>query len=118
MGVTVITCAIYLAISIALTVWVARTLFTSGQRLLVDVFQGDQELAVSVNHLLVVEFYLISFAFICVRMKTGLVSARGGFEALADGIGSVLFVLGMMHFANFIVITYIRHCNTSGGRVR
>lgn len=118
MDVIVIIYGVYLAISIGLTVWVARTLFTNGQRLLVDVFQGDQELALSVNHLLIVGFYLINFAFVCVRMKTDFVSARGGMEALADGIGSVLFVLGMTLFLSFVVITYVRYCNTSHGRAR
>lgn len=120
MDVTVITYGVYLAISIALTMWVARTLFTNGQRFLVDVFQGDQELALSANHLLVVGFYLINFAFVCqaLRMSTDVVSARGGLEALAEKIGGVLFVLGMTHFMNFIVFTYLRHCNTSHGRVR
>jgi hypothetical protein len=118
MDVTVITYAVYLAISIALTMWVARTLFTSGQRFLVDVFHGDHELALSVNHLLVVGFYLINFAFVCLalRMNTDVVSVRGSLEALAVKIGTVLFVLGMMHFLNLVVFTYMRHWNTSRRR--
>ena len=90
MDVTVIIYGVYLAISIPLTMWVARTLFTSGQRFLMDVFQGDQELALSVNQLLVVGFYLINFAFVCqaLRMHTNVVSARGGLEALTEKIGS------------------------------
>jgi hypothetical protein len=120
MDVTIVTYGVYLAISIALTMWVARTLFTNGQRLLVDVFQGDQELALSVNHLLVVGFYLINFAFVCqaLRMHADVVTVRRGLETLAEKIGSVLFVLGMMHFMNFVVFTYMRHCNVSRGRAR
>lgn len=120
MDVTVIFYGVYLAISIALTMWVARTLFASGQRFLVDVFRGDQELALSVNHLLVVGFYLINFGFVCqaLRMHSDVVSARGGLEALAEKIGSVLFVLGIMHFLNFVVLTYVHHCNASHGRAR
>lgn len=120
MDVTVITYGVYLAISIAVTVWVARTLFTNGQRFLVDVFQGDQELALSVNHLLVVGFYLINFAIVCLalRVRTDVVSARGSFEALAEKIGTVLLALGMMHFLNFVVLTYIRYCDTGHRRAR
>jgi hypothetical protein len=43
-------------ISITLTVWVARTLHKRGAIFLVDAFQGNAELAASVNHLLVVGF--------------------------------------------------------------
>jgi len=50
----------YLGISIALTVWVARTLHKNGRIFLVDCFHGNTELADSVNHLLVVGFCLIN----------------------------------------------------------
>jgi hypothetical protein len=110
MDVTVITYAIYLAISIGLTVWVARTLFASGQRFLVDVFSGDAELAVSVNHLLVVGFYLINFAFVCLALQLDVtvLTTRGSVEALARKIGTVLLILGMMHFFNLYVFTRLR----------
>ncbi len=55
----VVTYVVYLLLSIALTVWVARTLFKNGRIFLVDVFHGNEALADSVNHLLVVGFYLI-----------------------------------------------------------
>ena len=47
----------YLAISIALTIWVARTLHRSGRVFLLDAFHGNAPLADSVNQLLVVGFY-------------------------------------------------------------
>jgi hypothetical protein len=50
---------VYLAISIALTVWVARTLHKNGRIFLVDTFLGNEGLADSVNHLLVVGFWLL-----------------------------------------------------------
>jgi hypothetical protein len=45
---------------IALTVWVARTLSKNGRVFLVNSFASDERLADSVNHLLVVGFYLIN----------------------------------------------------------
>ena len=50
----------YLVISVALTVWVARTLSTNGRVFLVNSFASDERLADSINHLLVVGFYLIN----------------------------------------------------------
>ena len=54
----------YLAISVAVTVWVARTLHKSGRVFLLDAFHGNAELADSVNHLLVVGFYLVNVGYI------------------------------------------------------
>src|SRR5678816_3369661 len=59
----IITYLAYLAISIALTVWVARTLQKNGRIFLVDSFLGNEKLADSVNHLLVVGFYFDQHRF-------------------------------------------------------
>ena len=59
----------YLAISIALTVWVARTLHKNGRIFLVDAFHGNTQLADAVNHLLVVGFYLINVGYITLALK-------------------------------------------------
>ena len=58
----------YLAISVALTVWVARTLHRNGRVFLVDCFHGNTELADSVNHLLIVGFYLINVGFVSLAL--------------------------------------------------
>jgi len=60
----------YLAVSLAVTIWVAQTLHRNGRSFLIDAFQGNRELADSVNHLLVVGFYLINFGY-CPRAANG-----------------------------------------------
>jgi len=50
------TYVIYIALSIPLTVWVAQTLHKNGRIFLIDSFHGNEQLAGSVNHLLVVGF--------------------------------------------------------------
>ena len=44
----------YIVLSVVLTVWVAQTLHKNGRVFLVEVFGGNESLADSVNHLLVV----------------------------------------------------------------
>ena len=111
MSFIVTTYLIYLAVSVALTVWVARTLFKNGRVFLVDVF-GEATLADSVNHLLVVGFYLINLGYITLALKLGydVVNVRESIEALSVKVGWVLLVLGAMHFSNFVVFTRIRRC--------
>src|SRR6266487_6338586 len=88
----VITYLLYLIISIALTVWVAQTLFKNGRLFLVDVFHGNEALADSVNHLLVVWFYLVNLGYVSLALKLGyeVESWRAGIEALSWKIGLVL----------------------------
>ncbi len=105
MNTLILTYIIYLAISLALTVWVARTLHRNGRAFLITSFHGHEGLADSVNHLLVVGFYLLNFGYISFNLKIGLAPANGAgvFEVLGTKIGGVLLVLGAMHFANLVI---------------
>lgn len=100
----------YLAISIALTIWVARTLHRNGRVFLVDCFHGNTDLADSVNHLLVVGFYLINVGFVSLALRFGVAAGnpQEALETLSTKIGLVLLVLGVMHFFNLAVFTTCR----------
>ena len=100
----------YLTISIAVTVWVARTLFKHGRAFLVDAMRGNAELADSINHLLVVGFYLVNLGWVSLMMKTPSApyAVASALELLSVKIGGVLLVLGTMHFANLLVLTVVR----------
>ncbi|WP_406279199.1 hypothetical protein [Embleya sp. NBC_00896] len=110
MDMTVVTYAIYLVISIGLTVWVARTLSRNGQVFLKDVLHGREELAAAVNHLLVVGFYLVNLGFVALYLKVGktVEDARSSFEALSIKLGTVLLILGLLHLINVYVLNRIR----------
>lgn len=105
------TYAAYLAISIAMTVWVARTLSTNGRVFLVDGFGGNEELAGSVNHLLVVGFYLINIGYVSLALRYGdkPENLQEAIEFLSTKVGLVIVILGVMHFFNMFVIAKIRH---------
>src|SRR3954451_24489353 len=98
---------VYLAISVALTVWVARTLHKNGRIFLVDSFHGNEGLADSVNHLLVVGFYLVNVGCVALALKYGGTpeSAQTALEILSTKVGWVLLILGIMHFFNLLVFS-------------
>lgn len=102
MNYTVIAYMLYLPISVAMTVWVARTLHRNGRVFLVQAFRGNAEMADSVNHLLVVGFYLINVGFITTALRYGDKPSdlQGMLEFLSTKLGIVLIVLGGMHFFN------------------
>jgi hypothetical protein len=115
----VVSYIIYLLISVALTIWVARTLHKRGAIFLVDALHGNAELAASVNHLLVVGFYLINIGFVSLALKSGAVitNSRAAIEMLSDKLGFILLVLGGMHFFNLLVFSRIRaHGQHNGPR--
>ncbi|MEP6901825.1 MAG: hypothetical protein ABJA66_08750 [Actinomycetota bacterium] len=99
----------YVVLSICLTVWVAQTLHKNGRVFLIEVFNGNEALADSVNHLLVVGFYLINFGYVSLALKISNypTTAAMGIEALSWKIGLVLLVLGGMHFMNLLIFQRI-----------
>ena len=101
---------VYLTMSVALTIWVARTLVKNGRVFLVDSFLGNEPLADSVNHLLAVGFYLINIGYIALALKYGEKPAdmAQAIEILSTKVGLVLLVLGGMHFFNLYVFSRMR----------
>ena len=97
---------LYLGISIAMTIWVARTLSKNGEVFLVMCFGQDEVLAKSTNHLLVVGFYLINIGFITLRLDGW--DAQRAVASMIPYVGSKvglsILVLGAMHFFNMMMI--------------
>jgi hypothetical protein len=106
----VFTYLLYLTVSVTLTIWVARMLHRNGRVFLVDVFHGSEAIADSVSHLLVVGFYLINLGYISLALKLGYAVAdmQEAIEALSWKVGTVLVMLGGMHFFNLYVLSRIR----------
>src|SRR3954470_8786261 len=100
----------YLTLSVLLTIWVARTLQKNGRIFLVDSFDGNEPLADSINHLLVVGFYLINIGYVALALREGAApqNLQTVIELLSRKVGVVLLVLGAMHFFNLLVFSKMR----------
>jgi hypothetical protein len=101
---------VYIALSIPLTVWVAHTLYKNGRVFLVDSFRGNERLADSVNHLLVVGFYLINIGYVALALREAVAPAdlRQVLETVSRKVGVVMLVLGAMHFFNIFLFSKMR----------
>ncbi|MBI5762794.1 MAG: hypothetical protein HZA51_04630 [Planctomycetes bacterium] len=110
MNTVVWTYGFYMGVSVMLTIWVAKTLHKNGRVFLVEAFHGNEMLADSVNHLLVVGFYLINIGFVTTALKYGdkPTDVQQAVEFFSTKIGLVLGVLGFMHFANLAVFSNMR----------
>ena len=110
MNYIILTYAIYMPLTIGLTVWVARTLFTNGRVFLVDIFHGNELLADSVNKLLVVGFYLINigYAVYTLQIFGEINNTQVVIEKLSVKLGAIILILGGMHFFNLFVFFKLR----------
>ncbi len=100
--------ALYLAISIGITIWVAHTLSRNGKVFLVQCFGHNEVLAQSTNHLLVVGFYLINIGFITLTLSIGAepTTLPEAIRFLSSKVGLAVLVVGGMHFFNMSAIAH------------
>lgn len=101
---------LYLLVSITLTVWVAKTLQRNGAHFLHDAFLGKERLAESVNHLLVVGFYLMNIGYVALSLKEyrTIWTVQEVIELVCTKVGWVMVVLGGMHFFNLFIFSRMR----------
>lgn len=111
MNYAIVTYLIYIALSAALTIWVGQTLHKRGRVFILEGFNGDETAADSVNHLLLVGFYLVNFGFVCLFLSHGTLpeNAVQGIEYVSTKMGVVFVVLGIMHFFNMRNISNMRN---------
>jgi hypothetical protein len=110
MNFVILSYALYIPITVVLTIWVARALFTNGRVFLVDIFHGNELLADSVNKLLLVGFYLINigYAVYTMRIFETIDNTQTLIETLSLKLGAIILILGGMHFFNLFVFFKLR----------
>jgi predicted PurR-regulated permease PerM len=93
---------IYLPIIVALTWYVAHTLFKNSKVFMLDIFRGKEDIAMSTNKLFETGFYLlnIGFALLIMEIVYKIENNRSLLEMLSTKIGGFAIYLGIMLFFN------------------
>jgi hypothetical protein len=114
---------IYLPTTIALCIWIAKSLHRNTKAFLIERFHHNESLATSTNNLIQTGFYLIAlgFSFMKMRVNNGhyhqglgryindpLSSAQETIEELSLKIGSFTLILGLLLFLNFFIMLMIQ----------
>jgi len=101
----------YAVCAVALTVWLARTLYHNGAVFLEEVFDR-KEIAVAVNRLLVTGFFMINLGYAMFLLKSNsATTATEAIEILVQKLGILLLTLAAVHFVNVYVFWRLRRRN-------
>ncbi len=103
--IAIIAYCIYLPVSIALTIYVSRSLFKNSRVFMLDIFNGREEIASATNRLFEVGFYLlnIGFALLILEFHEQLGNYQSMIEQLSYKIGGFSIYLGVMLFMNLFL---------------
>jgi hypothetical protein len=96
---------VYLPVVIALTWYVARTLFKNGKIFMVDIFHGRVEIATCTNKLFELGFYLLNvgFALLIMEISREIADQQELMEVLSKKLGGYSIYLGLMLFFNMML---------------
>ena len=101
-----------MAISTILTVLVGWTLHRNGRIFLLTAFRQDEAVADSVNHLLLVGFYLVNIGSVALFLRFGepaqTTDPANAVIWLSSKIGLVMIALGVMHYLNMFNFAKMR----------
>ena len=107
---SVIAYIIYLWVGVGLTLWVAHILFKNAKVFFNDIFDNNEALAVSVNHLLKMGFYLVNIGLVMYLLEHHYTinNYETLLEVLSAKLGGVVLLLGAMHFLNVYILFKLR----------
>lgn len=123
MNYNIVAYSIYIPTTIALSIWIAKSLHKNTKAFLVERFQNNESLASSTNNLIQTGFYLIAFGFSFMKMRIRnnahygnndkliydqLISSQETIEELAMKLGSFTLILGLLLFFNFFIMLLIQ----------
>lgn len=98
----VVAYSIYLPVAIALTLFVANSLFKNSIVYMKDIFSGRDEIALATNTLFKIGFYLLNvgFALYILEINYSTDTAQSVIEVLSKKLGGFSIYLGFMLFLN------------------
>lgn len=105
---------IYLVVTYLITVHVGLSFYRNGRLYILNVFQGDEKFADTVNRLLLLGYYLLNlgYAAIMIRFWKRIVSWPELLESLSTMTGIIMLSLAVIHFCNMTLILFLSKRNS------
>ena len=98
---------IFLPVALLLTFYVARSLFKNSKVFMLEIFRGEESIAMATNRLFEVGFYLVNvgYALLILRINNAysMDSIQKTIETLSGKIGGFAIYLGVMLFLNLLM---------------
>ena len=111
--INIVTQTVYITVSVGMTVWVGQSLHKHGRGFLLHAFKEDETLADSINHLLLVGFYLVNLGWVLLWTQYFFKpdTVNEAIDYVTTKVGVVMLILGAVHFINLRVFWTIRKVN-------
>jgi hypothetical protein len=117
MSITLITYALYLIITAVLILKIGWLIYREGAVYLHDLFPADLLLANYINRLLLIGYYLLNLGYAAVSLMAWRWGKTNDWYyalvSLAENIGLICVLLGIIHLINLIALQMLKHFKTN-----
>jgi hypothetical protein len=106
---------IYFCITYYITFYIGRECYRNGYYYILELYDHNHDLSISVNKMLLVGYYLVNFGFILHSLScwTEIVDFEEMIEFILPKIGAIMLVLSFLHFGNiFSLIIFKKYFST------
>ncbi len=109
MNYNIITYIIYLPIICFIMVKIGWLVYKNGEVFLINLCNGNFELAKSINKILLIGYYLtnIGYAIITIAYWEKINSLSSMFGSLSSTLGKIIFLLAILHYNNIFWLRQI-----------
>ena len=96
---------VYLITAVIITVLVGRDLHKNGYYLILDLFENEL-FTKTLNNMLLTGYYLVNLGYVAIAITSfeDISNTQLLLTELATKIGTILLILGVLHFNNIIVL--------------
>jgi hypothetical protein len=113
MSITLITYGLYLFFTAIIILKVGWLIYREGAIYLYELFPAEQDLAQYLNRLLLIGYYLLNLGYASVSLIAWQWPLENDWQyaliSLAENIGFIALLLGLIHFFNLIGLQVLKH---------
>lgn len=90
-------------------------LYTSGEPYLREIYPTNQALVNSLNSILLIGYYLLNLGYVAISLSLWptIDSVESIIQLLANKIGLICLILGVIHFANMLWVRLLKRVTTN-----
>jgi hypothetical protein len=113
MDIKLITYALYLVLTATIILKVGWLIYREGAIYLYELFPTERDLAKYINRLLLIAYYLLNLGYAAISLISWQWPVDNDWQyaiiSLAENIGLIATLLGLIHFFNLIGLQALKH---------
>ncbi|MCP4520412.1 MAG: hypothetical protein GY827_01735 [Cytophagales bacterium] len=104
---------IYLSITFYITVIVGKNLYHHGVHYLKDIFDGNKDIYIPVNKILLTGYYLLNLGYAMYMLNSWeeITTKSELIKSIIENSGKIILILAVIHYNNLLTFSLVKKYN-------